>query len=205
MKADALALLERLRTIYGLPNGVDDDAVPKFFAEYVRALEGFDAKVMRKTGDHLLRTSKFWPRPSEIVDVAEGYIPYIPPASSGDSAVHRAIQSQRDMIAAATREYMTSCPSSLIDMALKQGWSRSLEDVARDVIRRCYERDGKLPTQAMMTNFRMPQADVDDYARNGQSHLQMDVDMLLAARAQTGATDGVLSDVTKRMTGEHRE
>ena len=37
MKADALAMLERLRTVYGLPHGVDEETLPKFFAEYQRA------------------------------------------------------------------------------------------------------------------------------------------------------------------------
>lgn len=198
MKADAMALLERLRTVYGLPNGVDDESLPDFFGEYVNAIQGFDARTLRKAGDHLLRTSKFWPRPAEIVDVAEQYLPS---QTVYDSQAHKIIRENRDAFAKAARDYMTQCPSSLVDMALRQGWGRSLEDVARDVVRKCYERDGRMPTWQMMQAFRIPQTDVDYYRRYGQSHLDSDTAEIIEARKQSGAAQ----DITSRMMGEGGE
>lgn len=185
MKADALAMLQRLRTVYGLPHGVEEETLPHFFAEYVRALEGFDSKTLAKAGDYVMRNSKFWPRPSELVDAAEQFLPQ---AVAGDSEAHGAIKSRDAIVKKAARDYMLRCPSSLVDMAMRQGWGRSLEDVARDVIRRCYDRDGKLPSHKMMIAFRMPQDDCDYYKQNGQGHLEFDAAEIIAARAQNGAT-----------------
>ncbi len=195
MKADALAMLERLRTVYGLPNGVEEEALPKFFAEYVRALEGFDGKVLAKTGDHVLRNFKFWPRPAELVDVAEQFLPH-----ANIDGTRAELRGTHNHLALAARDYMVRCPSSLIDMAMRQGWGRSLEDCARDVIRKFYDKNGKLPSHQAMTQYRMSHDDCDYYRQNGQGHLPTDAADIIAARSQNGATSRA-----RDVTGEAAE
>ena len=197
-RAKVMGLLQRLQTVYGPPPGHDEETVASFYDEYVKALSTFDGKLLGKAGDRLLRTCKFWPRPSEIVEVIE----HITPTTvSNDGPAQKAIRHRNTTIQELARAYMRECPSSLIDMAMRQGWGRSLEDVARDVIRKCYERDGDMPTMAMMVRFRMPREDVEYYARFGQPHLKMDADEIMAARQQTGAAQP-LSEASRRMMGD---
>lgn len=179
-EANVMAMLERLANVFGMPNNIAEDATDKFFAEYVAALSGFDATTLRKAGDRALRHCKWWPKPAELIDFCEAALP----TPTGDSEAHRLIKHRDEMVKQAAREYMMHSKSSLVDMAMSQGWGRSLEDVARDVIRRCYDRDGQLPTPAMMMAFRMPSQDVEYYAGHGQSHLNYDAAMILAARGK---------------------
>ena len=200
-RAKVMGLLQRLQTVYGPPPGHDEETLGQFYDEYIRVLSTFDSKLLGKAGDRLLRTCKFWPRPSEIVDVIEHLTPA---AVTDDTQAHKAIRERNTTVKQLARAYMRECPSSLIDMAMRQGWGRSLEDLVRDVIRKCYERDGDMPTMAMMVNFRLPQDDVDYYARSGQPHLPFDADEIMAARQQTGASRP-MSETSRRMTGEHVE
>lgn len=180
-ETNVMAMLERLAAVFGMPQNLTEEATPKFFAEYVSALAGFDAVTLRKAGDRALRHCKWWPKPAELIDFCEAALP----VTSGDSEAHRMIRSRDEMVKQAAREYMMHCKSSLIDMAMSQGWGRSLEDVARDVIRRCYDRDsGRLPTREMMMEFRLPRDVVEYYSRHGQSHLNYDVAMIMAARGK---------------------
>jgi hypothetical protein len=183
--AHVMVMLERLAAVFGMPQNLTEEATPKFFAEYVAALSGFDATTLRKAGDRALRHCKWWPKPAELIDFCEAALP----TPTGDSEAHRLIKHRDEMVKQAAREYMMHSKSSLIDMAMSQGWGRSLEDVARDVIRCCYERDGSLPTPAMMMAFRMPSQDVEYYAGHGQSHLNYDVAMILAARGKGPAVE----------------
>lgn len=84
--------------------------------------------------------------------------------------------------------YLRTNPSTLIDMALAQRWSKSLEDLVRSVIRQCWDRDGAPPTPEMLTRFRLPDEDVDYYRRHGQPHLITERDEIRRARAKIRAT-----------------
>lgn len=181
---NVMALLQRLHDIYGPPHADDDKAVARKYQEYINALSVFDPGVLRKAGDKALRTFKWWPKPSELVELCEASIP---PPTPGDTEAHRLIKTRDDMVKQAARDYLLHCPSSLVDMALRQGWGRSLEDHARSVIRGCYDRDGKMPTEKMMMALRVPKEFADYYAQNGQAHLEFDHAEIIAKRQSNGA------------------
>lgn len=180
MKEDAAKLVDRLIVLFGAPNV---DRVEEYLEEYIRALERFDGQILRKAGDRIVRELKFWPRPAEIVELA---MQYVPSHTSDDTPAHKAIRERSEKTRKLARDYMCSGRSSLIDMAMKQGWGRSLEDVIRDVARRCYDRDGQLPTMAMLERVRLTQDDVDYYRQGGLSHLEFDVAAIMDARHQHG-------------------
>lgn len=199
-RAKVMGLLQRLQTVYGPPPGHDEETLGQFYDEYIRVLSTFDSKLLGKAGDRLLRTCKFWPRPSEIVDVVDHLVPA---ASGDDTQAHKLIRERDEATRAFARLYLRECPSSLVDMAMRQGWGRSLEDWARQISRQIFDRDGKLPTMRMMADCRMSASNVEWYAKYGQPHLPNEASEIMSARHQTGATR--MPETSRRMTGEHVE
>ena len=86
----------------------------------------------------------------------------------------------------AAEAYMIESSSSLVNMALREGWGRSLRDVARDVIRQFREKHHRRPTQRELLAFRMPQADVDYYRKGGQTFGDVELDRIVSERARLG-------------------
>lgn len=56
-------LIERLVTVFGMPERPDPDA---FLNEFAKALKGWPEQVLEKAGDRIIRSSTFWPKPSEV-------------------------------------------------------------------------------------------------------------------------------------------
>jgi hypothetical protein len=66
--APAEEVVARLNAVYGDPKTPDP---AMFVAEYIKALTGFDAKVLHKAADRVIKQSTFWPKPAEIIAEAE--------------------------------------------------------------------------------------------------------------------------------------
>ena len=114
-------------------------------------------------------------------------------------ANHRAsMEARREAVRATTARYMRECPASLIDMAMRQGWGRSLEDLARSAIRDFIDANDRAPTMQEMTTFRIPDEPANYYRNHGQSHMPEVAAEIMAARRRGG-------NITGRMTGEHAE
>ena len=100
---------------------------------------------------------------------------------------------------AAAKAYMRECRSSLIDMALAQKWSRSLEDIAISTIRQFREQHGRRPSHREMEGFRIPPKECEYYAKHGIAHLEADASEIIAARRHIVVERG---QVSRRMTGD---
>lgn len=61
-------LILRLDTIWGSPKTDNPDL---FLAEYRRALKGYAAAVLQETGNRIIDTATFWPRPAELREIAD--------------------------------------------------------------------------------------------------------------------------------------
>jgi hypothetical protein len=141
-----------------------------------RALEGAFVIASR---EYMPSKRNPWPAPAIFARAAERVADNATPTSTDDRAMWQRPIAE-DAIAAKT--YMRECNSSLIDMALAQGWSKSLEDNARGVIRKFREANGRRPTSREMEAFRMSHADCDYYRQHGQPHLNSDRDAYSEAR-----------------------
>lgn len=89
----------------------------------------------------------------------------------------------------AAKEFIIQSDSSLVVMALRDGWGRSLRDVARGTIRLFREKHGRRPTMREMLSFRLPNDDVEYYAKFGQQFTDIDLDVILSERAKLGLND----------------
>ena len=61
-------VVARLSAVYGDPKTTD---AVMFVDEYVKALTGFDGRVLHRAADRVIKSSMFWPRPAEIIAEAE--------------------------------------------------------------------------------------------------------------------------------------
>lgn len=69
MNAPEDILIDRLLTVFGEPKV---DAPDAYLVEFGNALRGWDANILAKAGDEVIRSCKFWPRPAEVIDIARG-------------------------------------------------------------------------------------------------------------------------------------
>lgn len=61
-------LIARMMAVYGEPKTED----PLLFIDEVqRAIEGYPPAVIDEVGNEIIRKSKFWPRPAEVVEKAD--------------------------------------------------------------------------------------------------------------------------------------
>jgi hypothetical protein len=61
-------VVARLNAVYGDPKTPDPGM---FVAEYIKALTGFDGRVLHKAADRVIKSSTFWPKPAELIAEAE--------------------------------------------------------------------------------------------------------------------------------------
>lgn len=61
-------IVSRLLTMFGEPK--TDDPIA-YMNEFERAVAGYSAEVLERAGNETIKRSKFWPRPSEIVERAD--------------------------------------------------------------------------------------------------------------------------------------
>jgi hypothetical protein len=61
-------LVSRLLTVFGEPK--TDDPIA-YMNELERAVTGYSAEVLERSGDEVIKRSKFWPRPAEILEKAD--------------------------------------------------------------------------------------------------------------------------------------
>lgn len=78
---------------------------------------------------------------------------------------------------------MRQCLHPLIDTALREGWSRSLQDIFRDCLRQHWERQGRLPSMEWLEGVRVGPIDIAYYRKAGHAHVAQDVADIKSARA----------------------
>ena len=61
-------VVARLSAVYGDPKTPDP---AMFVDEYIKALTGFDGRVLHRAADRVIKSSMFWPRPAELIAEAE--------------------------------------------------------------------------------------------------------------------------------------
>lgn len=61
-------LIARLMTVFGEPR-TDDPIL--YIEEFRKAIRGWDSDLLERAGDDVIRSSKFWPRPAEIIEKLE--------------------------------------------------------------------------------------------------------------------------------------
>lgn len=61
-------IVSRLLTMFGEPR--TDDPIA-YMNEFEKAVAGFPASVLEQAGNDVIRRSKFWPRPAEIVETCD--------------------------------------------------------------------------------------------------------------------------------------
>ena len=57
-------VVARLSAVYGDPKTPDP---AMFVDEYIKALTGFDGRVLHRAADRVIKSSMFWPRPAELI------------------------------------------------------------------------------------------------------------------------------------------
>jgi hypothetical protein len=83
---------------------------------------------------------------------------------------------------------MRTCPNPMIDDALRNGWSRSCQDVLRDAIRKqSWSQGGSLPSIDWVASVRIgntkPDLERDYYSQHGQSLTEDELADIREARA----------------------
>ncbi len=93
---------------------------------------------------------------------------------------------QRTQEARAAKLYLQGGRNELINLAIINGWCRSLEDLLRGAARGHREREGTIPPAAFFDAFRLGTKDVKYYQQNGQAHMDWDTVDLIDARQRYG-------------------
>ena len=162
-------ILRPMEAIYGR---FDTDDAELVIDSYITALSEFSNDTLRAAYTEVVkdyRPSKRQPCPAPAFFVAAARKIL---AATGKTISDETREAWRQPLVddlKAAEAYMIESSSSLVNMALREGWGRSLRDVARDVIRQFREKHHRRPTQRELLAFRMPQADVDYYRKGGQT------------------------------------
>lgn len=93
---------------------------------------------------------------------------------------------------------MRSSRCRWIDIAIAEGWSRSLEDMIRSCVRET-ARTGKVPPLAWFDGFPVKDSDAKYFKAYGQAHTGVDLERIKAARALLPKA----ASVAQRITGEN--
>lgn len=67
MRAPEEILIERLMNVFGEPKA---DAPDAYLVEFANAVRGWSASILERAGSEVIRTSKFFPRPAEVNEIA---------------------------------------------------------------------------------------------------------------------------------------
>ena len=180
--------LQRMLVTFGEPRTSDGQA---FLAEYRRVLAAFPAEVLDKAADDLIAggTMRIWPTPGACRAAASA-------AASAAAAKRHAnvssIDSYREkramdaaIDAAVVRSAFCKSRSALIEQALREGWSRSLEHRLQQHAAD-FRRQKSAITLADIDAFRMPDEIVAYLRLRGEKHLATDLEAIGLARAANG-------------------
>lgn len=178
-----------IRPIEAVFGKFDTDDSELVLDAYITALSEFADDTLRAAYSEVVRDFKPSrrvpvPVPAFFVAAARKHL-----AASGKTIDDDTREQWRKPLAddlKAAEAYMIENSSSLINMALREGWGRSLRDVARDVIRQFREKHRRRPSQRELLAFRMPQADVDYYRKGGQTFAAVELDRIISERARLG-------------------
>lgn len=178
-----------LRPMEALYGKFDTDDADMVIDSYITALSEFSDETLRAAYTDVVKNYRPsrrqpCPAPAFFVDAARKLL-----ASTGktvsDEVRETWRQPQVDDLKAA-EAYMVESSSSLVNMALREGWGKSLRDVARDVIRQFREKHYRRPTQRELLGFRLPSDDVEFYRKNGLDFSSVDLDRVISERAKLG-------------------
>lgn len=176
--------IDRMIIVFGHPK-VDGDPV-RYLEEYAKAISAFSGATLAKAGDVLIKSAKFFPRPAEVITACREILDMQSDGRPSEGEVRDMYMRPLVDDGKAALEYLIANPSTLINMALRDGWGRSLKDLARGVIRMFREKHGRRPTQHEMMEFRMSADDVKYYAKNGQQLSEVDLNHVLSERQRLG-------------------
>lgn len=82
--------------------------------------------------------------------------------------------------------YLRIGTNPLIDLAVINLWTRSLEDILRDMASSHRERHGGMPNTSAFDEVRMGTDDLKYYQQNGQPHIAVDTLEIYEARERAG-------------------
>lgn len=66
MTTPAEEIIERFLAMFGEPKTTNPDL---FLTEYQKALTGYDAELLHRAADKVMKTATFWPKPAEVLAV----------------------------------------------------------------------------------------------------------------------------------------
>jgi len=121
VKSSSDGLISRLTNVYGEPRS--DDPVG-YLRELRAALAGWDEHTLNTAASRLIKVAKFWPRPAEIIEIAEQIaaekvLPRQNPTEHGDFTTQAFVDANRLI------------RSDLGKQAAKEGWVGQLHDFCR--------------------------------------------------------------------------
>lgn len=172
----------------------DTDDADLVIDSYITALHEFSNETLQQAYAEVVRNFIPYsrtpcPSPAHFVQAARKIL-----SGSGSGMARDEIRDawRRDGVEdkKAADKFVIESSSTLVAMALRDGWSRSLRDVAADVIRKFRELHGRRPTDRELLGFRLPQDDVDYYKKNGQPFTAAELDRVLSERAKLGHKTG---------------
>lgn len=196
MTAHIDAVLRRFSTIWS--PAVDD--TDSFVREYRQALSGWNAPTLNKAADRLMKTSKWFPKPAEIIEECERIV-----STEGKPPEPRGNWTDWTAEALKTADKLIQCDMGR--RASQEGWITQLHDFCRKKRR----LPGENEIRIMIKDAREFE---DSYAvmRDNPKLYQRDAllklgDMMLAKRTRLGLVAngqvGSLTEASKRMSGDH--
>lgn len=192
----ATIIIRPMEALYGQFDTDDADMV---LDTYITALCEFSDDTLKAAYTEVIRTfipsrRVPCPVPAFFVQAARKSLSNTGGQASQETRAKWLEPSVEDLKAADS--YLIESSSSLIPMALRQGWGRSLRDVARDAIRKFREANGRRPSARELLGLRLPPDDVEYYRKHGQQLPNIELDRILSERAKLGHQP-VNSEVTQ--------
>ncbi len=80
------------------------------------------------------------------------------------------------------KAFMRKSPCRWVDIALTEGWGKSLEELVRSAIRETLRRGNELPSMSAMDKFPVRAEEHAYFARNGQQYYPAELEEIRAAR-----------------------
>ena len=115
-------MIRRFGAVFGEPRTDDPEL---FLREYAQAVSGWDAAILKRVGDRLVRQAKYWPRPAEVCELAEALVADMPRPSRALAGANT------DWTQDALRTADRLIAGEMGRQAAREGWITQLHDYCR--------------------------------------------------------------------------
>ena len=118
-------IIQRLMGVFGEPKTIDPQL---FLTEFAAAIDGWDSHILEQTGKEVIRRCKYWPRPAEVIEIAEEMVAARAQKSKLGAGIDPA---HRDWTTEAFVEANRLIRCEMGKQAAAEGWIGQLHDFCR--------------------------------------------------------------------------